>query len=135
MLSTPFYLDPTKVGLPFVPVGIGDFMVLMLADTGATDNHIFEYVYKDMGDVFSDTGESAVTHGISGNIIQKIVSGKLYINETEYPTKFIIGDSNAGLVLSKDIDCPIAGIIGSKFMLQHKWVIDYEKQRVFIAEP
>lgn len=132
-----FYADVTEVGFPFIRINEGKFKgVVLLIDTGSNDNMLFGYAYKQAKNLLEPVDGVRYLTGIEG-IQSKLIltKGTLSFCGKEYSMTFMVRDEDsAGTMLSEELGFPIAGMIGTKFMVEHGWVIDYAKQAIFIPE-
>lgn len=130
-----FCVDAKQLNMPFILVGISaQRSIVMLVDTGSENNQIFRYLYQEVPELFTKTDQKALIQGSVGSEETCIVNGNLYISGKEYLTDFLIMNSEAGYSLSEMKGLPVGGLIGTKFMLEHGWIIDYSKQRILIPE-
>ena len=130
-----FFADATKVGMPFIRIEEGDFEgIVMLIDTGSNDNLIFGYAYHQLEDLMKPVDGQRKSYGIDGNIITaNLVSGIIPFCSKRYEMNFLVREDNeAAMLLSKDMGFPVAGIIGTNFLAEHGWMIDFGKQEVVI---
>ena len=132
-----FYVDVTKVGLPFIRIDEGEFEgAIFLLDTGSTDNLVFGYAYQQAQHLLKKVEGGANLWGLDGIKSQvSLTSGKLSFVGREYDVTFLVRENDeAGKMLSKEMEFPVCGIIGTKFMAEHGWVLDFGKQEVVIPE-
>ena len=131
----PFFADATKTGLPFIQVKEGDFKgIIMLIDTGANDNLMFGYAFHQLEDYMTLTEMKSNIYGIDGNpSTSNFADGTLCFCGKEYEMKFLVNENNEAIThLSQEMGFPIAGIIGTKFLVEHGWNIDFENQEIVI---
>lgn len=131
----PFCADVKQLHLPFIHIGIDkERSVTMLVDTGSENNRIFDYLYNQESELFTKTGEEVNLQGVAGSKISYFVSGSLYVKGEECPTTFSIIEGEAGMALSETVGFPVAGLIGTEFMLEHGWIVDFSRQAILIPE-
>ena len=71
--------------------------------------------------------------GVATKVIK--VGGTLPLCGKEYEITFLIREDNSIIqVLSEQMGFHIAGIIGTTFMAEHDWLIDFGKQEVVIPD-
>ena len=129
----PFFADVTKTGLPFIQVKEGDFKgIIMLIDTGANDNLMFGYAFHQLEDYMTLTEMKSNIYGIDGNpSTSNFAVGTLCFSGKEYEMKFLVNENNEAIThLSQEMGFPITGIIGTKFLAEHGWNIDFENQEI-----
>ena len=130
-----FYADVLKKGRPFIHVKDGDFKdVVFLINTGSSGNTLFDYAYQQLKDVLTEEEGKSDIMGMDGTITSlKKVSGKISFCGKEHPIMFNIKkDDKAIIKLSLKMGFPIAGIIGTSFMAELGWLIDFGRQEIVI---
>lgn len=130
-----FYIDVEETYLPFIKVGIDATRnVIMLIDTGAQKSMIFKYLYQEAKDLFITSEDTLAIHGINNNEAEEcpIVAGKIYLRGKEFPASFSIASSEVGQALGATVGLPIGGLLGTEFLLENKWIIDYDKKAILI---
>ena len=132
-----FYKDATKAGLPFICIDGGEaHNVVMLIDTGSTDNILFGYAYQQVKHQLKEVeGDYRVT-GVDGKPMKVTkVMGHMPFCGNNYEMSFLVRDEDdAGRALSVEYGLTIIGMIGTHFMAEHDWVIDFRKQEVIIPD-
>ena len=108
----------------------------MLIDTGANDNVIAPGVVNAIEGLLSPTEEKRYAYGIDGNCVNAtLYQGTLSFFGKEYETKFQVReDEGIFKQLSLCFGFPIIAIIGTSFMTEHRWVIDFAQQEVIIPD-
>ena len=132
-----FYADAAKVGMPFICVNEGGFKdVMFLIDTGSTDNVLFGYVYEQAKDQLKEAEGRYTITGIDGKPKEvKPVIGYVPFCGKEYEMKFLVrDDDDAGIALSQAMGFSVIGLIGTYFMVEHGWVIDFANQEILIPD-
>ena len=132
-----FYTDATKVGMPFININEGGFQnASMLIDTGSTENMLFGYVYQQAKDQLKEIDGDYVIRGIDGNEKKgKCVVGTVPFCGKCHEMSFLVReDDDCGLLLSKELGFNVIGIIGTFFMVEHGWTIDFAKQEIVIPD-
>lgn len=132
-----FFADAVELGLPFIRVAEGCFKGLVfLIDTGSNDNIMFGYAHKELKDQLVDVEGTSFLYGIDGKKTDvSHTRGNFSFCDREYEMEFLVsGDDAAAMQLSKDMEFPIAGIIGTKFMVEHGWMIDFAHQEIVIPK-
>lgn len=128
-----FYSDSSKVGMPLIQITEGDFKgMVLLVDSGSSGNVIFEKAYREMQDNFSKKDESNRLMGLEGNPVEvETVYTKVCIQGRNYPMRFLVSNNNHTVeLLKKNLGVSVAGIIGTLFMSEHDWTLDFGKQEV-----
>ena len=135
-----FYTDATRVGMPFVNINKGcSDKVIMLIDTGSTDNSLFAYAYKQAKEKYKEVeGGDHSLYGIEGKEAKaKCVVGTINFLGKDREMYFLVredDEADAGLLLSEQMGFPVVGIIGTSFMVEHNWKIDFANQEIIIPE-
>lgn len=132
-----FYADAAKVGMPFISVNEGGFQnAVFMIDTGSTENVLFGYVYEQAKDQLKEAEGRYTITGIDGKPKEvKPVIGYVPFCGKEYEMKFLVrDDDDAGIALSQAMGFSVIGLIGTLFMVEHGWVIDFANQEVIIPD-
>ncbi len=132
-----FYTDATKTGLPFICINEGGFQnAVMLIDTGSTNNVLFGYVYQQVKHQLKEVEGDYTVTGIDGKP-RKVanVMGYMPFCGKKYEMSFLVNDENdAGKALSEELGFNVIGMIGTLFMAEHDWVLDFGKQEALIPD-
>ena len=135
-----FYTDATRVGMPFININEGGSeKSIMLIDTGSTDNSLFAYAYNQAKEQFKEVeGVDNTLYGIEGKEAKaKCVVGTMNFLGKDREMYFLVredDESDAGLLLSEQMGFPVVGIIGTFFMAEHNWKIDFANQEIIIPD-
>lgn len=135
MRKMSFYADAAKVGMPFISVNEGGFKnAVFMIDTGSNDNVLFRYIYEKAKDQLKEAEGKYTITGIDGEPKEVIpVIGYVPFCGKEYEMTFLVrDDDDAGLALSKEMGFPICGLIGTLFLAEHGWVLDFANQEILI---
>lgn len=137
MVRIKFYADATEVGMPFINIGEKSSQnMIMLLDSGSNENILFGEAYQQMKHLFSELeGDYSVTgiEGVPTKVIK--VEGTLPLCGKEHEITFLIRkECSVVQDLSEQMGFHIAGIIGTTFMAEHDWLIDFGKQEVVIPD-
>lgn len=133
----PFYADANEMGMPFIRISEGAFKgIVMVIDTGCTDNVMFGYAYQQLKDRMRPLEETVNQIGIDGiGTTRKKASGTLAFCGKECEMTFVVREDNiAGIELSNEMGFPITGLIGTFFMAEQGWIIDFMRQEIVIPE-
>ena len=132
-----YYADVTRTGLPFIQIPMDESKgIIMMIDTGANSNVMFSYAYAQLKDVLKEEDEKSSLYGLDGkpNLVN-FSSGEFSICGKTYNIRFLIQrDDEAGLRLSEDMGFPVCGMIGSIFLAEHGWMLDYVHQEILIPD-
>ena len=137
MRKRKFYADATKVGMPFVSVNEGGFQnAVFLIDTGSTNNVLFRYIYEQAKDQLEEAEGRYTITGIDGKPEEvRPVIGYVPFCGKEYEMTFLVReDDDAGIALSNEMGFSVVGMIGTLFLAEHGWMLDFANQEVIIPE-
>ena len=132
-----FYEDATVTGFPTIKIGEGQLEgLVMMVDTGSNDNVIFGKVFNQWPDRFRLVEGKTPLYGIDGKVTNLCrAEATLSFCGHEHDMLFLVKqDDKAYHKLSEDLGFPIAGLIGTNFMAEHDWMIDYGKQEIVIPD-
>lgn len=132
-----FYKDVMEVGLPFICINEGGFEnVAMLIDTGSTNNILFGYVYEQAKEQLQEVESNYAITGIDGQPRKATAAvGNMPFCGKKYEMMFLVQEENdPGQTLSKEMGFSVIGMIGTQFMAEHDWVLDFGKQEVLIPD-
>ncbi len=127
-----FYADAAKVGMPFMSISVEGFQMIMMIDTGSTNNVLFRYVYQQVREQLREVETDYTITGIDGKPNKVIcVVGSALLGENRHEMSFLVReDDDAGVMLSQKMGFPVCGIIGTLFMAEHGWMLDFANQEV-----
>lgn len=135
MRSIKFYSSTEEKGLPFIRIDEGAFEGLVfLIDTGSNNNVMWGYAYKQLKKLMTQEDKKTILYGMEGKGSEVNSSScEVRFCGQDYHMSFLIKEEDgAGKSLSQDMGFPIAGIIGTIFMSNHDWLIDFGKQEIVI---
>lgn len=91
-----FFMDATKIGMPLIQITEGDFKgMVLLIDSGSSDNVIFEKAYREMRDKFERKDEVSRLMGMEGNPVEaRIVKTRINICGKDYSMQFLVNNNN-----------------------------------------
>ncbi|MCL2858720.1 MAG: hypothetical protein FWF42_03420 [Streptococcaceae bacterium] len=118
----------SKANLPLIPVEIQNKGLCFLLDTGSNINMIDTAVYEHFKDIAEPIGEFA-HFGIEGNKEQSLTVKLpfLFEGQTYTPVFSVVNLDNAFSKVYDEAGIPIHGLLGSKFFVEHGWVLDFDK--------
>ena len=121
-----------KTGLPLILTSGKLKNVCFLIDTGSTHNSIFSFVYDHFKDEFQIQEEMQKTMGIEGNYQEcQTVEATFNFEGTDYTSTVMIMDATSAMAqVQEETGIQRQGILGIQFLLEHKWIIDFEKRTV-----
>jgi len=145
------YFFPLEIGLncyrlPVVAISQNDVEVVMLADTGATNNAIAQQSLKDKGFNHSYLDSKDVMNGLVGGVEvdQATVDFNLLtlvsnndVAEVSHQDHFMVMPHQ--IISSEDVGCdvngeqipPVEGLISSDFMAKQGWALDFGAKIIY----
>ena len=120
-----------KTGMPLILTS-GKKNVCFLIDTGSTYNTLFSFVYEHFKDDFRIIEEDQKTMGIESRFQDSTtVEGTFNFDGTEYTSTFEVVKANDTITqLQEETGVQLHGILGTPFLMENKWKIDFEKMIV-----
>lgn len=125
-MKIPIEYSLTKLGLPLI-VTSSKPNLCFLIDTGATHNILFSYVYEEIPQYFSALQDTYCIMGIEGTQ-QEVsqVATSISFDNRESRVTFSVMDANAAILpIQKESGVQIHGILGVPFLIQNKWILDF----------
>ena len=100
-----------------------------MIDTGATHNTLFDFVYEHFKSEFKLLEGAYRTMGIEGHYKETpIIEATFNFEGTDYTSTFSVFDgSDAIMQVQEETGVQIHGILGTQFLMENNWVIDFEK--------
>ncbi len=134
----------SKYGLPVVGMVKNDKEYVCLVDSGSNLNTTTNYVLNDGGITSKHTGMRSSLTSVAGTKITDLMTVNFdllsigdkigEVKTNNYSTEFqVINNSKYIIEGTKDIP-PVSAIIGAKFLLENKWVIDFSSGAVYSAK-
>lgn len=130
-MKIPIEYSLTKLGLPLI-VTSSKPNLCFLIDTGATHNIVFSYVYEEIPQYFSALQDTSCLMGIEGTQ-QEVsqVETSISFDNRESRVTFSVMDANAAVLqIQKESGIQIHGILGTPFLTQNKWILDFNNLSV-----
>lgn len=124
-----------STGLPIIQAAVGDqYAVCLIVDTGATHSMIDQGVaaYLLERGLIESSNEMRSVMGIDGQAEQAgtICLTFLFENQT-YSHQFVLKSlKDAFCSLEIEHKIGVIGILGTDFLMKHKWVIDLDKLEI-----
>lgn len=117
-----------KVGLPLIVTSTIPNLCFLL-DTGATHNVIFSFVYEHILSRCSILESSAKVMGIDGMAKGAMqIEATVAFDEKECPVIFTILEANDAVKqVQEESGIQIHGILGIPFLINNKWILDFNK--------
>lgn len=124
-------------GYPVVKLKMGDKSIGMLLDTGSRECILDASFYKEYGGKPEMVLPTEPLCSPSGNME---TTGKtlidLTIGSNVLRVPVVLADIKKYLsVIADELDCPLVGILGSKFFHRWKFHIDFDNEMIYSYEP
>ena len=121
-----------KVGLPLILTSGKLKNLCFLIDTGSTHNVIFDFVFDFYKDEFTLIDENKSIMGIEGKLTETLtIEATFNFEEKDYTSTFsVLNASEAVKQIENETRIQIHGIIGIEFLLENRWVIDFNDYTV-----
>lgn len=125
-----------KAGLPLILTSGKLKNICFLIDTGSTHNIIFDFVYEHFKDEFKKIVGSQPVMGIEGEYKEtSTIEATFNFEGVDYTSTFsVLNASDAIKQVQDETGVQIHGILGVKFLMDNKWIIDFEQQKVISFE-
>ena len=131
-MTFPLTLGLQKVGLPLVLTSGKLKDLCFLLDTGSTHNTLFDFVYDHFKDEFKLLNNSQSLMGIEGHYKDTFtIEATLNFEGKDYTSTFSVLEANEAVRKVQDeTGVQIHGVLGVQFLLENKWIIDFETYNV-----
>lgn len=115
-----------KTGLPLI---ISSDNLCFLIDTGSTHNTLFGFVYEHFKDRFKVLEEKRSIIGIDGVQHEApTIEATFNFEGNDYTSIFSVFDASEAVTqVQEETGVQIHGILSTKFLLENKWIIDFNK--------
>ena len=122
-----------KAKLPIIPIEIKEQYLCFILDTGSTccliDSNVVEY-FKDIVEPIGDyciSGIDGTKHKVDVVILPFNFEGYTY------KPKFCVQQlSDAFKEIEEDSGIQVHGLLGTDFLLENKWIIDFKELNIHI---
>ena len=130
-MNIPISYSISKVGLPLI-VTSSKPKLCFLIDTGATHNIMFSYVYEELPSYFSTLDHSLKMIGIEGteNNVSQVKTNLCFENKEAAVIFSVLEATNAVRQIQQESGIQIHGILGIPFLIQNKWILDFNNLTV-----
>lgn len=117
-----------KVGLPLILTSGKLKNICFLIDTGSTQNFLFDFVYEHFKEEFKLLEDSSGVMGIEGHYKEcPVIEATFNFEGKDYTSVFAVLDaSDAVKQVQKESGIQIHGVLGIQFLIENKWIIDFE---------
>ena len=122
-----------KAKLPIIPIEIKEQYLCFILDTGSTCNLIDSTVVEYFKDIVEPIGDYCIS-GIDGtkhNV--DVVILPFNFEGYTYKPKFCVQQlSDAFKEIEEDSGIQVHGLLGTDFLLENKWIIDFKELNIHI---
>lgn len=131
-MEFPLTFGLQKVGLPLIITSGKLKNICFLIDTGATHNTLFDFVYEHFKREFKLLDGTYKTMGIEGHYQEvPMIEATFNFEGKDYSSVFAVLDaSDAVKQVQKETGIQIHGVLGTAFLLENNWIIDFEQMKV-----
>lgn len=133
-MEFPLALGLQKTGLPLI-VSSGKLKNLcFLIDTGSSHNILFSYVYEHFKEEFNVTGNTHQIMGLEGEYKEApiIIEATFNFEGNDYTSTFSVFNATKAITqVQQETSVQIHGILGSQFLMEHHWIVDFNKLMVY----
>ena len=131
-MEFPLTFGLQKAGLPLILTSGKTNNLCFLIDTGATHNTLFDFVYEHFKSEFKLLKGTYRTMGIEGHYKETpIIEATFNFEGKDYTSTFSVLDASEAIKQVQDeTGIQIHGVLGVQFLIENKWIIDFEQMRV-----
>ena len=131
-MEFPLTLGLQKSGLPLILTSGELKNICFLIDPGSTHNILFDFVYNHFKDEFNILNNTQLLMGIEGHYKETpIIEATFNFEGMDYTSTFSILEANEAISQVQDeTGVQIHGVLGIKFLLENKWIVDFEKLEI-----
>lgn len=124
----------SKVGLPLI-VTSSKPSLCFLIDTGATHNVIFSFVIEYLKNIFRVSENQSSIMGIEGEIRKTpSITANISFGEVETSAIYSVLDNDKAVAsIQNETGIQIHGILGIPFLMQNKWILDFNNLKIITA--
>ena len=131
-MEFPIAYSLEKVGLPLILTSGKLKNLCFMIATGSTHNIFFDFVYNHFKDEFNILNNTQLLMGIEGHYKETpIIEATFNFEGMDYTSTFSILEANEAISQVQDeTGVQIHGVLGIKFLLENKWIVDFEKLEI-----
>ena len=127
-MEFPLTFGLQKAGLPLILTSGKTNNLCFLIDTGATHNTLFDFVYEHFKSEFKLLEGAYRTMGIEGHYKETpTIEATFNFEGIDYTSIFSVLDATDVVQqIQEETGMQIHGILSTNFLLENKWIIDFE---------
>lgn len=132
MMEFPLTFGLQKTSLPLIVTSGKLKNLCFLIDTGSTHNTLFDFVYEHFKDEFKLLDSSYRTMGIEGHYKEvPVIEATFNFEGVDYTSTFAVLDASEAIAqVQEETGVQIHGVLGVEFLLENKWIINFEQMKV-----
>ena len=132
MMEFPLTFGLQKTGLPLIVTSGKLKNLCFLIDTGSTHNTLFNFVYEHFKDEVKLLDRTCSTMGIEGHYIETpVIEATFNFEGINYTSTFSVLDATDAITqVQEETGIQIHGVLGIEFLLENKWIINFEQMKV-----
>ena len=121
----------TQIGLPTIPVEVNNKKLCFILDTGSTCSLIDSTVVEYFKDIVEPVGDYCIS-GIEGTKHKvDMVTLSFNFEGQIYKPKFCVKPLlDAFKSIENESGIQVQGLLGTDFLLENKWILNFNKLRV-----
>lgn len=119
--------------LPIITLQEGDLKLNFLLDSGSTNSHISESCAETLLGIPVTINEFNYLTSTGKDTVSKMIESVLKYKNKEFKTNLLVnkGLDSAFLEIKKENGVQLHGILGSDFLREHKYTLDFSKLAVY----
>lgn len=132
-MEFPLIFGLQKAGLPLILTSGKLKDLCFLIDTGSTHNSLFDFVYNHFKGEFKLLEGTYRTMGIEGHYKETpIIEATFNFEGKDYTSTFSVLDASETIQQVQDeTGIQIHGVLGVQFLIENKWIIDFNKYDIY----
>lgn len=131
-MEFPLTFGLEKTSLPLIITSGKLKNLCFLIDTGSTHNTLFNFVYEHFKDKVKLLDRTCSTMGIEGHYIETpVIEATFNFEGINYTSTFSVLDATDAIAqVQEETGIQIHGVLGVEFLLENKWIINFEQMKV-----
>lgn len=131
-MEFPLTLGLQKSGLPLILTSGELKNICFLIDTGSTHNILFNFVYDHFKDEFKLLDDIYRFMGIEGHYQEcRIIEATFNFEGIDYTSTFSVLDASDAIAqVQEETGIQIHGVLGTTFLLENNWIINFKQMKV-----
>ena len=127
-MEFPLTFGVQKTGLPLIVTSGKLKNMCFLIDTGSTHNTLFDFVYEHFKDEFKLLNCTCKIMGIEGHYKEvPTIEATFNFEGRDYTSTFSVLDASEAIAqIQEETGMQIHGVLGTQFLLENGWSIDFE---------